>query len=49
MTHIKFNMAVCLALVVLLAIPPAYAKADFENIMLRRTGSGDLGCNSSGK
>jgi cytochrome c553 len=41
MTHIKFNMAVCLALAVLLAVPPAYAKADFENIMLRRTGNGD--------
>jgi cytochrome c553 len=41
MTHIKSSMAVCLALAVALVVPPAHAKADFENIMLRRTGSGD--------
>jgi cytochrome c553 len=41
MTRIKTNSAVCVALACLLVIPPAFAKPDFANIMLRRTGSGD--------
>ena len=41
MMHIKYSMAACLALAVLLAFPPAFAKPDFANIMLRRTGNGD--------
>jgi cytochrome c553 len=41
MIHIKNSMSACLALAVLLAVPPAFAKSDFANILLRRTGSGD--------
>lgn len=41
MIHIKTSMAVSLALTALLAVPPAFAKPDFANILLRRTGSGD--------
>jgi cytochrome c553 len=41
MIYIKNCMAACLALAVLLAVPPVFAKSDFANILLRRTGSGD--------
>ena len=41
MIRIKICTAVCAALAALLAVPPAFAKPDFANILLRRTGSGD--------
>ena len=41
MIRIKIYSAFCAALVFLLAAPPSFAKPDFENIMLRHTGSGD--------
>lgn len=42
MIHSKTRMAICLALAVLLAIPPAYsASGSFTNMLQRRTGSGD--------
>lgn len=41
MTRIKKHMAACLALAVLLAISPAFAKSDFADILKRHTGSGD--------
>jgi cytochrome c553 len=41
MTRIKTKMAVCIALAIIFGVPQAFAKSDFANILLRRTGSGD--------
>lgn len=42
MIHIKNNMAACLALAVLLAVPSAFAASGgFKDMLKRRTGSGD--------
>jgi cytochrome c553 len=41
MTRIKTKMAVSIALAIIFGVPQAFAKSDFANILLRRTGSGD--------
>ena len=41
MIHIKNHMTIYLVLAVLFAIPAAFAKSDFADILQRRTGSGN--------